>query len=349
MTMTTLRWCSVGVLAAALLAIGLTRPEQQADGPRSGPLVAEGSTPAVTVASASGADFAIPGRSVSRVSRSSDLASHREVMFHQSAGLIRTWEIDIGRTLITFRSYETQATGAVQVVSQEITTSFRIKDVAPRAGDHVFVGGEPSRGGFLIESWTFPGVTGAPTASTAVSGTAIGVSAPPATPQVSVSGGGPVLPVELRSVPPQPRRSVVVEDLTTGYRAIGADPEGRFVLLVTDEGELRQYDLGVAPGELSDPVVLADTTTLPSLRSVSGLMHRYQQATFGRLWIARWFDARYPDGYPIALDQWETMVLLDSDNDGIFEQMTSHLNNSGAMQSFLDPAQIQADFLNSST
>lgn len=270
-----------------------------------------------------------------------DYALLNEVLFFTSPSLTRFWNIAHDRKSVKFSTYELFTGGQLGEFHQEVSTSFSIQDIAPRGGNEVFVGGYPRRGGFVVERWTIEDVTGTTTGEIALSSAPVGVGIPPATPTVYIPGGVQI-PLAQRSPPPVIARETVFEDSAVTYKGIGADPEGRFLLVVTENAELRQYFPG---GSLNDYALLANASTLPDLEHIEGLFKRVQHATFGRVWFMEWHQAKYPNGTFVDVSQYQTVVLQDADNDGVFELITPHLSQAASLMPYEDDSLWLEEFI----
>lgn len=283
-----------------------------------------------------------------------DSLTSPEVLCFSSPTLSRYWTVAADRKSLRISTYELFPQGEVGVFHQDVSTTLSIRDVASRGGDELFVGGNPLRGGFVLERWRLPEVRGSTTAMLVPSGAVpggipvtpgMGVPTQPWGGQVYIPGGVSQTPIVQRIALPPVQRSEFAEDVSALYRGIGADPEGRFVLVLTDAGELRQYSPSVT---LNDYVVLQDATTMPQLMHVEGLFHRVQHTALGRVWFLTWHDARYPDGTLIPSSLYETIVIVDGDNDGVFEEVTPHFVDGTTIDAYLDRAQWLDAFMSAS-
>lgn len=279
-----------------------------------------------------------------------DFLTAPDVLFFSSPTLSRYWTVAGDRKSLRISTYELFPPDEIGDFNQDVSTTFSIRDIAPRGGDELFVAGNPARGGFLIERWRVPQVRGSTTATIAPTGSppggttatpGVGVPTQPWVGQVLIPGVSQI-PLQLRDPTPPVQRTAFAEDVNCLYQGIGADPEGRFVLVVTDTGELRQYFPSLT---LDDYVVLEDGMSVPQLEHVEGLFHRVQHAVFGRVWFLTWFDARYQDDSPIPASLRETIVMVDGDNDGFFEQVTPHFVEGTTIDAYLDRSQWLDDFM----
>lgn len=270
-----------------------------------------------------------------------DLSTWPHVAFFSSASLARFWTVSNDRKSLRVTTYEASTEGEHQV-DQDIFTSFDIMEIAPRGGDELFVSGHPQRGGFVIERWRIPEVLGSPTARLEPFGTPPGfpittpdwgVPTQPWSGRVYVPGNISPVPFDQRDPLPPIEKTPFAEDPSTLIRGIGADPEGRFVLVMTDSGELRQY---FSSSTVQSHVVLEDSFSFPGIEHCSGLFFRVQHAVFGRVWFLNWFNPKNPGGTPISPSQYQTIVLLDAENDGLFEDISSHLVDGTSIDRHLD-------------
>jgi hypothetical protein len=124
---------------------------------------------------------------------------------------------------------------------------------------------------------------------------------------------------------------------------MGTDPDGRFVLVITETGQLRQYFTGTG----GIYTVIADSTTFPGLEFVDGVIERCQHSTYGRVWFLPQYNPTDSGGDPLPANQWITYILEDLENNGVFESITPHLSFfSTSLDAYYDPAYWTEDFIN---
>ncbi len=228
------------------------------------------------------------------------------------------------------------------------SVSFEIEETASQSASVVFVCGAPDGGGTVVEQWSLQDTAGGQRGDMVVSDPAtgavitpqIGVPTPPAAPSVTIVGGGTFVARADRSRGLTVSRSVVVQEPTLRQRAFGVDPEGRFILVLFDNGELRKYFLdGQTPF-----VVLTDIYQTPALEHVVGVMSPLQHQVLGRVWSLSWYEPVDAQDQPIPFDQYETVLLYDSDNDGLFESIETAGQADADLEFVWDGDYVEKDY-----
>lgn len=196
--------------------------------------------------------------------------------------------------------------------SQRERATFAITRVRARIAGDLFVLGEHS-GVTILERWKMSPPKGAYEAARPVAATAIGVPYPMDVPTVvTVVGGGSWTLPNMRSKTGMGlKRSLLLQRTPANpIRVMEIDPDGRFVLF-TDNAGFRQLDLSANAGTV--PAIAIDWSTLSqAAQQISSLVVK-QSSTQGRAFIGR------VTGQPFSVDY--ALVLLDSDNDGVFESV----------------------------
>ena len=206
------------------------------------------------------------------------------------------------------------------------SASFDIECIEARAQDDYFVAGEARNGDLVIERWQIGGQQGALRVDIQPAGGGTPpLGQPLSSPSVStvVVGGGSWVPVSQR--PSQQPGITRTEILRTSDlapirpNALGADPEGRFILFVTDDDILYQLDL---TSSISAASPLYDATTLWTVSSVRS-MAQVEVTGLGRVWVLG-HKTVLPDPSSGGANKIVKTLLYDSDNDGVFEQGVVH-------------------------
>lgn len=225
------------------------------------------------------------------------------------------------------------------------TASFDIDSVAARTQDDLFVTGIARNGDVVIERWEIAEQTGALRVQIGTSGPApaLGVPSPAPTTSTSVPGGLPYVPLDQRAVgqPSLTRTELVRTQDIDPIRdnSMAADPEGRFLLFLTEDSVLYQLDLS-DPNAL--PIPIHDASSLWTLDHIQA-MARLQVAGMGRVWDLGPPQV-LPDPTSGGLVRHVLTLLYDADNDGLFEQAVVHDIDTDLLPiSFFDL--IESDFL----
>jgi hypothetical protein len=117
--------------------------------------------------------------------------------------------------------------------------------------------------------------------------------------------------------------------------ALGADPNKRFLLLLTDPSPARRlYQIPMQPN--ATPVLLYDAVAQPVLAQ-AWMLNLLQHVALGRIWLVSGMTDTFTG---------ETMVLVDTDNDGIFEPSPRvGLHEELVASGLLDSSQILDSFV----
>ena len=207
--------------------------------------------------------------------------------------------------------------------SNEYSVAFKIRQIAVRTPDQFFVLGRTRTGLDIIEFWSLepaagayvsyrpmlPGGIGNPVAS---SPTIIFVYDGPLTPIEiqSGSGGGTFIPPDQRAAPSVTKTEIFVGDLGT-VESIAADPEGRFLLAVSED-EIKKIVLAIDGSTTTS--VMHTTTSVPQLAYDNRLQFMHH-ATLGR--VCSLMCMNEPQGI-------HRVMFIDSDNDGDFDSQSSY-------------------------
>jgi hypothetical protein len=161
----------------------------------------------------------------------------------------------------------------------------------------------------VVELWSIEAVDGAWFSSRPTATTGLGVPAPEGVTTVSIQGGTYQQPGEGRPLPVVTRTEVHGSTgLWGGIRDVVPDPEGRYLLFVTNGSwELIQLDLVIDAYPTS---VIASAAAIPHLDLVDSLF-RFLHATEGRK-----ITGESSDDNPDAITR---VLLSDPDNDGDFD------------------------------
>jgi len=202
-------------------------------------------------------------------------------------------------------------------------TSYHVLDVAFRlGGKELYVSGTRVEGaGYtdVIEKWVFPTPDGSPMITIAGGATPIGVARAPLAGSVSIAGGAYVAPEKrISTLQPVPERTLLYEARNGGhFNSVVADPEGRFLFLHNyTSGDVLSLDLSATDRALQTAFAASANPVLSAART----MQMHDVPGVGRICRLTAED-RY-GGYPRGTTQ--TTVLVDAQNDGIFEAFTIH-------------------------
>jgi len=209
------------------------------------------------------------------------------------------------------------------------SSSFTVTSIAAKGQDDFYIAGYARNGDLVIEHWEIESQDGAIATGWQSSGPApIGQPSVPAAP-ISTVTGGTYIPVFQRTGEPSVLRTEILRtnQFLIQNNAFGVDPEGRFLLLITDSSQLYRVDLVDPP---TPPILLLDSNSLWTLPFIKGMV-RIQVSGIGRIWVLG-----PPEILPspvLGIDQHVLTYLYDADNDGLFEQEVVHdyltLANSG--------------------
>lgn len=200
--------------------------------------------------------------------------------------------------------------------SAKYSTRYKIVDATCRmGGDVMYIAGILSDGRSVVEKWSFQQRQGRWSHFVTGSAPAIGTSAGPYIGQTAVVGG-------TYSAPPTPwyAPSITVLFETSAYgliRSVSVDPEGRYLLFSTfPTGTIYQLDLQTSG---ATPTAILTTAEIPALASNDNI-EVAQHATHGRVFIV--VPSNWAAAYSTA-PQPPVVLLLDANNDGLYESHTS--------------------------
>ncbi len=196
--------------------------------------------------------------------------------------------------------------------SATFSVGFAPRVVTSRHANEFYIFGPPyanrdrtdvTPGKVLIERWDVTPPDGAPIFSRTSASTPVGTPASFSFPSVDLVG--------TTYVPPNQRGEMTLKRTFVGQHdveciAAVVDPEGRFALMLdADAGEVVRVEL--VPG--SSHTTIASSATYPNLVGASG-MHLARLGTTGEKHLM------------IALSSDDWLILIDADNDGVFEGAT---------------------------
>ncbi len=217
-----------------------------------------------------------------------------------------------GHTLIVIDEEIDPLTDTFLESSHSYVTSFDLQLVEQRVPNEFYVVGKKGNGKFLIEKWQTPPSLGARTATREFTATPIGISAPQLpTVNLGVVGDVWVAPMD-RGPRPQEIREVILDDLLIdGAIAARVDPDGRFMLILSQGGEFL-YQLPFENNAV--PTVICSSASIPDLASM-GCIDSRQEVSAGRVYLMT-SSGNFNDGVPHTNKR---IALLDGDNDGVFD------------------------------
>lgn len=217
-------------------------------------------------------------------------------------GLIRTATWSHHEQGIDFLTRET--VNAEQYAwGRAVTTPLKIEAVTCRIAEDVYVGGiDPLTGEVVLARWSYSSPQGALASSHPRYPGTVGQPLTLFDTTVEVVGNTFIPPAE-RDLPQPTKQTLYRGNDILGIRFMEPDPEGRF-LIVQDSvhGELYQF----VPGQ--PPVKILDKAIYPELDYLDLSLCR-QQGTSNRIYCL--------EGWPDRFG--EAIVLLDSNNDGVFD------------------------------
>lgn len=193
----------------------------------------------------------------------------------------------------------------------EHSASFQIERVATRIANEFYLAGVARNGDAVIERWVAEPQNGALAPTRPPASTRIGTPflSPPLS--VPIQGGGGFI------APPQRQGGSIMEktELYRGIdlgqiRDISVDPDGRFLLALTSELGLVQFDLHDSSPSGPAYASILSLQQVPELAQVRSL-YPAEHATAGRTYR---MDHMFVEGL-LPKD----IVLLDAGNDGAFE------------------------------
>ncbi len=187
-----------------------------------------------------------------------------------------------------------------------LSTAFVPYKRAGISGDAFFVVGKTGTDGDdVVELWTIQPAKGAYVAKRQLSFTSP-IGTPLVTPPLTIQiVGGTYLPPSERPSPLITRSAVYQGRDLGGFRAVAADPDGRFLLALGEENP-GLYRIATLGGQVE---LLLDSQTMPYLADASHI-NVLQDATLGRVYVIRAFG--------ISNDVM-AVLIFDTDNDGIMD------------------------------
>jgi hypothetical protein len=228
--------------------------------------------------------------------------------------------LDSARAVIFFSDYFSSSVefdaSAVTVYGQELNPSsnarntwdattdagFHVTSIGARHANELYVAGLDAANFVVLEKWLIVAQDGSFYTEKKVTSTPIGAAAEPI--QTELKMVRPHVEPSLRAAPTLQRSVITVPSGWGDIRSIGADPEGRFLLALTDDAgggtTLRQLDLSTGLG-----TALFDSSMVPFLVDAIGFQFR-DSSIEGRL-------------VRIGSTGFGLMFLVDEYNDGVFE------------------------------
>lgn len=183
---------------------------------------------------------------------------------------------------------------------QDLRTTFDVTAVDGRTADDLFVAGGTESGEVVIERWSLGPVAGAWSATLPNAGTALGTPVATSPLVERLVGGSYLSPEERPAAPALTRTELYRDPLPGGVRALQADPDGRYVLVLDGAGVVHQLE--ARPGARPWPLCGAiDDAAWITVRHHELLGRVYHVETW-----APWPWSR------IA-------VFVDADNDGLLD------------------------------
>lgn len=176
-------------------------------------------------------------------------------------------------------------------------------------GDQLFVAGVTPDGDHVIDRWDFVVREGQWILRPAATAPTIGAPASRFRLEQSVAGGG------APRVPPPgtphvaPERTRVAQGMEFGVQSMSADPEGRFLLLLTDPDE---RVLCLDPSSPEAPSVVRISRTLDHLRELKDIRIKHYEPLGRVAVLTELGDFGSGRGKDVTM-------LIDGDNDGTFE------------------------------
>ncbi len=189
--------------------------------------------------------------------------------------------------------------------------SFEIDTVLHRHGFEFYVLGRAASGEYVGERLSFTPSRGSYTSSRPTALSPIGVAAPLGVTSTFLVDG-PFLPPKQRARPSTERSEIFRWAGHPGVRCGAVDPEGRFLLLLTNDSMLVQVSLG-GTGAVT---TLATASSTPFL-AVADSLDAFDHDTEGRKYVLE---------HDYASEDGRHLVLHDRDNDALFE--TTELLNA---------------------
>ena len=187
------------------------------------------------------------------------------------------------------------------------STTFDVTAVDGRLANDFWVCGVATNGDDVIEHWTLEVPVGGWIAKRPVSTIPLGT--PAATPETAiVLRGSDFLPFAQRPQAPHiARRELYRGDLLGGVLSVEADPDGRYLMLLTEAKEVYQLPIHVG----ASPLLLYDTSDTSTLANAHHIDAR-DHASLGRVYSI----------VPLAFKPSSLRILLiDDENDGVIDSL----------------------------
>jgi len=186
-----------------------------------------------------------------------------------------------------------------------LSASFDVKALSSnRANQVTLAGRHPRTGEDVVERWSIDQITGTVVLGTPISTARIGTPLPGNPGTVAAFVGGHHIPPSARAVSQVLREELYRGTDFNGIRELSVDPEGRFILVITEDSRLVQFDLST--GGVTTVYTTAEIPTLDEDR----YLRRAQHLSKGRMYF---IESEMAD-----VDSHSITVIIDADNDGIF-------------------------------
>jgi hypothetical protein len=215
----------------------------------------------------------------------------------------------------------------------KFSTPYKTRRLRGRYPDDILVVGEYDGGRVVLERWLIAPVQGAWTIDRPSQPADLGVPVDPLVPPALVAVGGVWIAPEQRTGQPRERR-ILVDDSLDGapVRSLEVDPDGRFVVYVgtSPPGLYRRLLSG---GATQPEELLHGEATIPEVGQIRHL-HFKQHAAYGRVLVCEYG----------AYDYDRITILVDVDNDGLFDPPLELGNNAYVSQFEDDPTLVPDDF-----
>lgn len=233
-----------------------------------------------------------------------------------------SWAIPEDRVVVGLQE-KNPTTGQWVSTQYVFSTSYRVLDVAFRlGGQELFIAGVQIDGEDyidVIEKWVFPPTPGAYAVSLNGGTTPLGVPRGSLSAGISILGGTYQDASNRISTPqPVPTKTMLYSARNGGHlNCIVADPEGRFLLVHNyTTGDVSSMDLSNPRAGLQVAFSSGQNSALASAQTM--VLHDVPEVgRICRLTAENRYGA-YPSGSNL------TTVLVDADNDGIFNSFTVH-------------------------
>ncbi|MEM7308674.1 MAG: hypothetical protein AAF682_18465 [Planctomycetota bacterium] len=243
------------------------------------------------------------------------------------------WDVENPRELLLGAWEKNLAEDEWEEFNHRYSVPYDVAAVSHRTAEDVFVAGRIDRLGIdTVERWTFPAYPGAFQTSRPITSTPVGVASATASTSVGLTGGTYV-PVAERKAPLVPDKEQLLASDLGGITSISADPDGRFVLLLTGAGGGTLWRLDLI--DQATPIVLYTTQDIATLGESLTLSPRLH-AVEGMKHVALGFVESLGPFY---------LHFNDPDNDGLFDSVTTFTADGYEAAGYLDPAAWSDDFI----